>query len=53
MKTLLFDDRLLNCETLQVDTDTMEMLRTMNMANLPGVKLQQVGERYGTTKLPM
>lgn len=27
---------------LQVDNDTMDMLRVMNMANLPGVKLQQV-----------
>ena len=27
---------------MQVDTETMDMLRTMNMANLPGVKLQQV-----------
>ena len=28
---------------VQVDTETMDMLRTMNMANLPGVKVQQVG----------
>lgn len=29
------------CNT-QVDNDTMDMLRTMNMSNLPGVKVQQV-----------
>lgn len=27
----------------QVDRDTMDMLRAMNMANLPGLQLQQVG----------
>ncbi len=27
---------------VQVDNDTMEMLRSLNMANLPGVKVQQV-----------
>ena len=27
---------------LQVDTDTLDMLKTLNMANLPGVKVQQV-----------
>jgi len=29
---------------LQVDTDTMEMLRAMNMGNLPGLQLAQVRE---------
>ena len=27
---------------LQVDTDTYDLLRSLNMANLPGVKQQQV-----------
>jgi hypothetical protein len=28
--------------TAQVDADTLDMLKIMNMSNLPGVKLQQV-----------
>lgn len=30
------------CDAVQVDADTYDMLRSLNMANLPGVKQQQV-----------
>jgi hypothetical protein len=30
------------CFWVQVDRETMDMLKAMNMANLPGVSLQQV-----------
>ncbi len=35
-------DRGLCHALLQVDTDTYDLLRSLNMANLPGVKQQQV-----------
>lgn len=31
---------------MQVDADTYEMLRALNMANLPGVKPQQVNTSF-------
>ena len=36
------EESAVNTELIEVDNDTMEMLRGLNMANLPGVKLQQV-----------
>eukprot|EP00898_Chlorokybus_atmophyticus_P009151 jgi/Chlat1/9237/Chrsp99S08486 len=35
------DESALNTEMIEVDKDTMDMLRAMNMANLPGVTQQQ------------
>ena len=35
-----------SCYDGQVDNDTMEMLRGLNMANLPGVKVAQVRSPY-------
>ena len=34
-------------ETIEVDRDTMDMLKSLNMANLPGVTLQQRSGRGG------
>ena len=36
-----------NPTTLYVDKDTMEMLRGMGMANLPGVQVAATNTRYG------
>ena len=35
------DESAVNTSLIEVDRDTMEMLRSMNMANLAGVQLQQ------------
>eukprot|EP00239_Pterosperma_sp_CCMP1384_P009447 CAMPEP_0197865602 /NCGR_PEP_ID=MMETSP1438-20131217/43753_1 /TAXON_ID=1461541 /ORGANISM="Pterosperma sp., Strain CCMP1384" /LENGTH=145 /DNA_ID=CAMNT_0043484091 /DNA_START=546 /DNA_END=983 /DNA_ORIENTATION=- len=35
------EESAINVEKIEVDRDTMEMLRAMNMANLAGVTLQQ------------
>mmetsp|Transcript_31051 Transcript_31051/g.78445 ORF Transcript_31051/g.78445 Transcript_31051/m.78445 type:complete len:141 (-) Transcript_31051:128-550(-) len=34
------DESAVNTDNIEVDKDTMEMLRSLNMANLPGVQLQ-------------
>ena len=34
------DESALAVETIEVDRDTMDMLKSLNMANLPGVTLQ-------------
>lgn len=36
------DESALNTDVIEVDRDTMDMLRSMNMANLPGVQVAQV-----------
>lgn len=36
------DESAVNTDNIEVDKDTMEMLRSLNMANLPGVQLQAV-----------
>jgi small subunit ribosomal protein S17e len=35
------DESAVNTEVIEVDRDTMDLLRSMSMANLPGVTLQQ------------
>ncbi len=30
------------CAAAQIDNETLDMLKTLNMANLPGIKVQQV-----------
>ncbi|KAK9864046.1 hypothetical protein WJX84_004987 [Apatococcus fuscideae] len=35
------EESAVNTELIEVDNDTMEMLRGLNMANLPGVKVAQ------------
>ena len=35
------DESALAVETIEVDRDTMDMLKSLNMAQLPGVTLQQ------------
>merc|ERR1711991_1268716 len=41
------DESALAVETIEVDRDTMDMLKSLNMANLPGVTLQQRSGRGG------
>lgn len=41
------DESALAVETIEVDRDTMDMLKSLNMANLPGVTLQQGRGRGG------
>lgn len=41
------DESALAVETIEVDRDTMDMLKSLNMANLPGVTLQQRSGRSG------
>ena len=36
------DESAINTEAIEVDKDTMDMLRSLNMAGLPGVTMQQV-----------
>ena len=35
------DESALSVESIEVDRDTMDMLKSLNMAQLPGVTLQQ------------
>ncbi|BDA42009.1 40S ribosomal protein S17 [Coccomyxa sp. Obi] len=44
------EESAVNTETIEVDSDTYDMLRALNMANLPGVKQQQV--QTGATGIP-
>ena len=41
------DESALAVETIEVYRDTMDMLKSLNMANLPGVTLQQGRGRGG------
>lgn len=41
------DESAINTEAIEVDKDTMDMLRGMNMAGLPGITVQQVGWEEG------
>ena len=41
------DESALSVESIEVDRDTMDMLKSLNMANLPAVTLQQrSGNRF-------
>ncbi|KAK9909001.1 hypothetical protein WJX75_005901 [Coccomyxa subellipsoidea] len=44
------EESAVNTESIEVDADTYDMLRSLNMANLPGVKQQQV--QTGNTGIP-
>ncbi len=41
------DESALAVETIEVDRDTMDMLKSLNMGNLPGVTLQTRGGNRG------
>merc|ERR1712107_867816 len=41
------DDSAVNTDNIEVDRDTMEMLRAINMGNLPGVQLATSGNQGG------
>jgi small subunit ribosomal protein S17e len=41
------DESAVNTDNIEVDKDTMDMLRSLNMANLPGVQLQAAGNAGG------
>ena len=41
------DESALAVETIEVDRDTMDMLKSLNMGNLPGVTLQTRGGNSG------
>ena len=42
------DQSAINTEAIEVDKETMDMLRSLNMANLPGVSVAQGGGRTNT-----
>ena len=47
------DESALAVETIEVDKDTMDMLKSLNMASLPGVTLQtRSGNRFQNTGGP-
>lgn len=39
------DQSAINPESIEVDKETMDMLRSLNMANLPGVTVSNVGRQ--------
>ena len=41
------DESAINTEAIEVDKDTMDMLKAISMAGLPGVTVQQVGAGGG------
>lgn len=41
------DESAIDTSSIEVDKDTMDMLRSMNMATLPGVTDQSSGREYG------
>jgi hypothetical protein len=41
------DESAINTDAIEVDKDTMDMLKAMNMAGLPGITVQQVGRCKG------
>ena len=46
------DESAINTDAIEVDKDTMEMLRGMDMAGLPGITVQQVGRPGGDFQKP-
>ena len=47
------EESAINTEVIEVDRDTMDLLRSLNMGGLPGVSVQQTAGGGGGYKVPL